>query len=117
MAEEVYPGSGAAAGQASGDSLADLAGSATRDKTDNPGGSVRQCGRPGARIARPATDVVQAPPSCALDVPSGDCTSGSACAQVRPITNQERAHGVHGLHGTILVNGLDRHHRDVFVVR
>ena len=42
--------------------------------------------------------------------------SGSACAQVRPIMSQQPAHGVHSIHGAVLVDGLDRHHRDVLVV-
>jgi hypothetical protein len=46
----------------------------------------------------------------------GRSYSGSACAQVRPITSQQRAHRVHGLHGALFVDGLDRHHRDVLVV-
>src|SRR3954467_3382933 len=40
----------------------------------------------------------------------------SVCAEVGPVAGDETAHIVHRIDGTVLIDGLDRHHRDVLVV-
>lgn len=76
-------------------------------------------------MARPAIDVVQAPSVTAVMIKrplSARCADGLAHSrsrprrQVGPINLHQHAHGVHGLHGAVFVDGLDRHHRYVLVV-